>query len=196
MPISLLYHDVVPLDRADASGFPGASAARYKLSPQQFREHLQAIARVVAGPPAIEVLPSNGWTLTFDDGGASALEPTADLLEEQGWRGHFFVTTDCIGRPAFLASEQIRELNRRGHVIGSHSCSHPARISTCAPVQLRREWRDSRDALEQTLGASVRSAAVPGGFYSRAVGAAVAEAGYAALFTSEPTSHVGEIDGC
>ena len=39
--------------------------------------------------------------LTFDDGGKSAVR-IADLLEEQGWRGHFFITTAMIGEPGFV----------------------------------------------------------------------------------------------
>ena len=40
----------------------------------------------------------------------------ADELEQMGWRGHFFITSDWIGRRGFLTAGQIRELRRRGHV--------------------------------------------------------------------------------
>ena len=36
--ISLEYHDVVPNDRWDDSGFPGPAAASYKLSTHRFLE--------------------------------------------------------------------------------------------------------------------------------------------------------------
>jgi len=36
--------------------------------------------------------------LTFDDGGVSCHGPVADVLDRMGWRGHFFVPTDLIGR--------------------------------------------------------------------------------------------------
>jgi peptidoglycan/xylan/chitin deacetylase (PgdA/CDA1 family) len=136
------------------------------------------------------------WMLTFDDGGVSALEPTADLLEEHSWRGLFFVTTERIGTPTFLSADAVRELHRRGHVIGSHSCSHPERMSCCGPEQLLDEWRRSRDELEEILGEPVCRASVPGGYYSRAVAEAAAAAGYTLLFNSEPTTGVVSVGGC
>ena len=43
MTAALMYHDVVPADRADSSGFPGRDAALYKVTPEQFDEHLKMI---------------------------------------------------------------------------------------------------------------------------------------------------------
>ena len=51
------------------------------------------------------------------------------MLERYGWPGYFFVATDWIGRPGFLNAAQFRELDSRGHVIGSHSCSYPERMA-------------------------------------------------------------------
>jgi peptidoglycan/xylan/chitin deacetylase (PgdA/CDA1 family) len=186
MPVALLYHDVVPRGQDDASGFPGPGAARYKLTPDEFREHVESLAANVSAPPL----------LTFDDGGISGFTRIADLLEEHGWRGHFFITTDFIDTPTFFSRQQIRELNARGHVIGSHSCSHPERMSSCTWEQILREWRGSKVALEDIVGAPVTTASVPGGFHSRKVAQAAAEAGIQILFNSEPTTRIYTIDGC
>ena len=194
MPLTLLYHDVVPWENADASGFPGPGAAHYKLAPDAFRLHLDAIAAAVGAPPSID--DCSGWMLTFDDGGITALAPTADLLEQRGWRGWFFITTDRVGEPTFLNPDQIRELRRRGHVVGSHSCSHPPRLSHCPPEQIDREWSRSREALTKILGEPVTSASVPGGFHSPAVARSAAAAGYKILFNSEPSSAIHTVDGC
>jgi peptidoglycan/xylan/chitin deacetylase (PgdA/CDA1 family) len=201
MPITLLYHDVVEPGRDDGSGFAGAGAARYKLTRAEFVRHLDALGRATGLPPALgEGLPARagagGWSLTFDDGGVSALDPTAGLLEERGWRGYFFVTTDRIGTPGFLSAGAVRSLHGGGHVVGSHSCSHPPRMSACAPARIREEWRRSREVLEDLLGAAVRDASVPGGFYSRAVAEGAAAAGYTTLFTSEPTTRSRWVGGC
>lgn len=177
---SLLYHDVVPDGQYRSSGFSSPDADIYKLDASEFRRHLQAIV-------ARGVRPHAGL-FTFDDGGVSALEPTASLLEEFGFTGNFFVTTDFIGTPGFLTREQIRELHRRGHVIGSHSCSHPTRMALCPRDQLRREWSESGRVLADIIGADVITASVPGGFYSRAVAETAAESGIRVLYTSEPTA--------
>jgi len=134
--------------------------------------------------------------LTFDDGAVSSYTCVAGELEQRGWRGHFFVTTDWTGRPGFLAARQIRELHARGHVIGSHSCSHPARMSKLSWEELLREWKESCAILSDILQEPVVTASVADGYYSLKVGKAAAAAGIQVLFTSEPSAKVSNVDGC
>lgn len=136
------------------------------------------------------------FLITFDDGGASAATRIAGMLEERGWRGHFLVTTDYIGTRSFVTREQVRALHAGGHVVGSHSCSHPLRMAGCSRAQLLDEWRRSIGVLGEIVGERVRVASVPGGHYSRAVAETAAEAGIEFLFTSEPTARVREVEGC
>lgn len=186
----LTYHDIAPRQERDAVGFPGALAGRYKLEPVAFEAHLDALAAT-----GLEVGPLDAGgsppqvALTFDDGGSSALL-AAEALERHGWRGQFFVTTGRIGTPGFLSAEELRELARRGHLIGSHSHTHPTYMGRLTREQLDREWSDSRDAIAEILGAPPRTASVPGGYLSRAVIDSAAAAGYGLLFTSEPTARV------
>jgi peptidoglycan/xylan/chitin deacetylase (PgdA/CDA1 family) len=202
MAITLMYHDVVPPGDDDASGFPCAGSAHYKLTTMDFAAHVEAIARAQRGRSlvAADLLRQKpalaDLLLTFDDGGVSAATVAADLVEKHGWRGHFFISTDYLNSPTFLSSAQVRELHRRGHVIGSHSCSHPERISSCSPDELRREWRQSCNVLANVIGEPVTTASVPGGFYSRAVAEAAAQAGIRVLFNSEPTTRTFTVDGC
>jgi peptidoglycan/xylan/chitin deacetylase (PgdA/CDA1 family) len=212
VPLTLLYHDVVPREQSDASGFAGGGAARYKLTPAEFRQHIEALKRVARTPPllvereapsaersALRASRSTSgpdWLLTFDDGGVTAYDPIADILEENGWRGHFLITVNYIGSPTFVSQQQIRALRRRGHVIGSHSCSHPERMSLCGPDQLVSEWQRSREVLSDMLGEPITVASVPGGFYSPAVARAAAQAGFKVLFNSEPTLRPHSVDGC
>jgi peptidoglycan/xylan/chitin deacetylase (PgdA/CDA1 family) len=134
--------------------------------------------------------------LTFDDGGVSYYTIVADRLEARGWRGHCFVSTDFIGRPGFLSADQIRDLDQRGHIIGSHSASHPFRFSALSEEQMRREWTKSRQVLEDLLGRPVTLASVPGGYFSRSVARASARAGVHLLFTSEPVNTTYSVGGC
>jgi peptidoglycan/xylan/chitin deacetylase (PgdA/CDA1 family) len=134
--------------------------------------------------------------ITFDDGGASGTLYIADMLEARGWIGNFFITTGQIGRPGFMDAGALRDLRRRGHVVGSHSASHPARMSACTPAELDREWGDSIDRLAELLGERVEVASVPGGYHSRAVAEAAARACLRVLFTSEPVVRIHAVHDC
>jgi peptidoglycan/xylan/chitin deacetylase (PgdA/CDA1 family) len=195
---SLMYHDVVPAGAFDESGIQGADADLYKLDRAEFRRHLDAIAAL--GRERVKRCLDQ-WQhevpvfLTFDDGGASA-PWIAGELEQRGWRGHFFITTDWIGQPRFATAADLRDIASRGHVIGSHSCSHPMRMSALSESEMRREWRESLARLSDVLGAAVQVASVPGGHYSRRVGETGAASGLSILFTSEPTPACARVGEC
>ncbi|MCU1272454.1 MAG: polysaccharide deacetylase [Acidobacteriaceae bacterium] len=198
---SILYHDVTEPGDYDSSGFSGPAAGHYKLAWPDFERHLEAIRGILKSAPATildllaETSPRAGFLLTFDDGGISTLR-IAERLQEYGWRAHFFISTDYVGKAGFLKSQHIVELRRNGHVIGSHSCSHPRRMSSCSWDQLLIEWKQSADILAQIVGEPISVASVPGGNYSRKVAQAAAEAGMKVLFTSEPTVRPQIVDGC
>jgi peptidoglycan/xylan/chitin deacetylase (PgdA/CDA1 family) len=183
--VSLLFHDVYAKDPRE-SGFASHAADRYKLSVSAIDAHLDAMASVRDVP----------FLITVDDGGVSYYTMLADRLEARGWRGYCFVSTDQIGTRGFLDATQIRELDERGHLIGSHSASHPTRFSACTPEQMRTEWTKSRQVLEDILGHDVTLASVPGGYYSRAVARSASGAGLQLLFNSEPVTSRAQEDGC
>jgi peptidoglycan/xylan/chitin deacetylase (PgdA/CDA1 family) len=195
--ISLMYHDVVQDSLSqDTSSRP---VTPYSLTYQHFRDHLKSIRPEAA---VQTIRGQQRWMeqtpifLTFDDGETSAYTCAAGTLEARDWRGHFFITTDWIGKPGFMDRGQIRELRARGHVIGSHSCSHPERMSHLGSSELVKEWSASCAVLSDILGERVRVASVPAGFYSSKVGKAAAVAGIEVLFTSEPTTATWVEDGC
>jgi peptidoglycan/xylan/chitin deacetylase (PgdA/CDA1 family) len=190
--VSLIYHDVVERGQEGLSGFSGADAARYTLEPARFERHLDAVLEVqrAAGGAVPRCL------LHFDDGGASAWTAIAPALERRGLRGYFHVVTARLGQPGFLGASQVVELHRRGHVIGSHSHTHPVPMTALDDRELAAEWRRSVELLSQLLGERCRIGAVPGGFVSRRVVAAAAAAGIEELFTSEPHRHTRWQGGC
>lgn len=203
---SLKYHDVVRSGAFDASGFRGPEANTYKIEVELFERHLAAITEAadlagferVTGPRHIMWrTPSSrpAVLLHFDDGGACALD-VADRLERTGWRGYFHITTDFIGTSGFVTASDVRELDARGHVVGSHSCSRPGQMSSLSWDGMVREWSESKARLDDLLGKPVVVASVPGGYCSRQVVLAADQAGIELLFTSEPTSSFDWIRGC
>jgi len=195
---SLGYHDVT--DTPSESGFQRAGAVAYKLGVAQFREQLDCITGAAARAPSLVTRldltrPGRHLLLTFDDGGKSALK-ISDELCRRGWRGHFFISTGLIGRRTFLTPEEIRLLRNAGHVVGTHSHSHPDIYRDLGWEQMLVEWRRSSDILAQLLGEPCEAGAVPGGEISPRVLQSAGAAGLRHLFTSDPTLRPRAVGGC
>lgn len=195
---TLMYHDVVSGGRWNDSGFPGSAAAHYKLDVADFHAHLDGLLAAgtsFADPDAVARDDDAFCLLTFDDGGASG-PAISEALRRRHIRACFFVTTARIGTPGFVSAEDLRTMRRDGHVIGSHSHTHPANISLLGAQALHAEWRRSVDVLEQLLGELVCTGSVPGGFTSATVIHAATAAGIRLLFTSEPTTREQRVGSC
>ena len=191
------YHDVT--DDPSQSGFQRSGALPFKLSVRQFRDHLDRIAQAQRPPALVTEInltqPGQHVLLTFDDGGKSALMAASEL-SRRGWKGHFFITTSLIGRRTFLDAGEIRELRAGGHLVGSHSHTHPDIYRELNRERMLVEWRQSGDILAQILGESCLTAAVPGGEISGAVLGSAGAAGFRYLFTSEPWLAPRVVGGC
>ncbi len=124
---SFEYHEVT--DDPAASGFQRPGAAPYKLTCRAFAQHLAAIATSPVIPERIVDIdltwPGRHLLLTFDDGGKSAVY-VSEELSRRDWKGHFFIVTSLIGTRTFVDAGAIRYIRSQGHVIGSHSHTHPA----------------------------------------------------------------------
>ena len=180
--IVLMYHDVYDT-RISESGFQNATAIPYKISAEVFEAHVQRICQF-SGKMAKKVV------FSFDDGGISFLKTIAPILEKYDNRGLFFVSTAYIGKPGFLSEEDVRQLEKRGHTIGSHSHSHPERMSALTAEQISQEWEMSQAYLSRILGHKVRYASIPNGYASDIVYQSMSNAGYVEIYDSRPVSYV------
>lgn len=187
----LMYHEVT--DDPKTSGFQRPGALPYTLTRAAFHNHLNAIAGGALKPELVTQLnlTSNGdgthrhLLLTFDDGGASAMY-VAEELAKRDWKAHFFIITGRIGERTFLKPADIRTLRSAGHLVGTHSHTHPDIFRGLPRELMTTEWRVSRAILEALLGEPCVTASVPGGDISRVVLESAGEAGIRYLFTSEP----------
>jgi peptidoglycan/xylan/chitin deacetylase (PgdA/CDA1 family) len=193
--VSLLFHDVFAGDPHE-SGFVSPGANRYKLSMPEFDAQLEALSLSRRSSTESSGAKAEAVRLTFDDGGISYYTIVADRLEALGVRAYCFISTDFIGQPRFLNVFQIRDLDSRGHLIGTHSASHPARFSALESDAMRQEWSTSRRILEDIVGHTVAVGSVPGGYFSNDVARAAAEAGLQLLFNSEPVISTHEVGEC
>ena len=163
-----------------------------RSAPERFREHLDAIDRT---PATADSFASGDWMITFDDGGASALG-VGEELARRSWRGHFFIATDVVGRPGFLDWDGVRAVAGMGHLIGSHSCSHPDRMADLTWEQLLDEWTRSAAVLAEELGGPVTTASVPGGLYSDSVGRAAPRRRATSRCSRRSPPSAWSVEGC
>lgn len=179
--IYLMFHDVYETS-PNESGFCGIGPNLYKIDKQKFLSYVELASK-----------SSQNFIFTFDDGGDSFYNEIAPILEKKGKRGLFFIATKFIGQKGFLTSEQIADLDRRGHIIGSHSHSHK-RLSELTDKEIFEEWKKSRDVLSSILKHPIEHASIPNGYQSNSVIEMAEKVGYKYLYTSIPTSKVKHRD--
>lgn len=177
--IALLYHEVI--DDYSESGFQNKDNLAYMHKTEVFRKHLEIFKNHLnSGNSKVE-----NHLFTFDDGGISNLK-SARILEENDWKGIYFITTKRIGTSGFLAENDIRTLHENGHIIGSHSHTHPMIFRSLTYVQMLEEWKVSKEILEEILGEEILHCSVPGGDSDLKTYESAVEAGFKYIFDSEP----------
>jgi peptidoglycan/xylan/chitin deacetylase (PgdA/CDA1 family) len=190
LPI-LSYHRVVygiPADDRSALCMPFTA---FRRQVELLHRHgYRSMALEDAGRALVrgEPLPSRTFAITFDDGYRDTWEVAAPVLSQLGFTATIFMVAGLVGaenrwdsgilsRAPLLTWEQLAELRAAGCSIGSHTVSH-ADLSRVPLVEARREVTESRERLEQGLGASVSTFAYPYGRWTPTTRDAVAEAGY------------------
>lgn len=146
----LMYHDVYETSVKE-SGFQTDGANHYKITEASFEEQLRSIKEYPI-------------TYTFDDGGVSFYTIIAPILEKLGLVGHFYIATDRIGCEGFMSEAQIKDLHQRGHMIGSHSCTHPSDFRELSFKARKKEWENSVQRLSGLIGEPVKEVSIPNGF--------------------------------
>ena len=175
----------------------------FYVSEERFCEYLRClrddgwtvidVRTFLAGLDAPEALPEKSVLLTFDDGYKTMRSVTLPLLSQFGYPAILFVPSDFIGtfntfdegvepKEAICDWDDLRDLERNGVSIQSHSVSHRA-LSTLTPGELEEEATRSKATLEAGLGGSVDVFSYPygdGGLDHRFVRETMKGAGYRA----------------
>ena len=174
MSIVLMYHDVVTRDDK-TSGFQNKSAFQYKVEEAVFEEQVKA-------------LKGKDVSFTFDDGGVSFFTKAAPILEKYGRKGVFFISTKYIDTPGFLSRTQVKTLAEKGHIIGSHSHTHPEIFTKLSKKEVREEWQKSYEILKGILGDTKLTLSIPNGYASKRIMDEAIDCGYTDIYTSQPTT--------
>lgn len=124
--------------------------------------------------------PSRGLvSLDFDDGWTSQYENALPILEEAGIESTFYIITGPVEKhwEDYMTSSQVKELERLGHDVQSHTVTH-SNLATLDADEVRFELRHSKQYLEDLLDKDITMLAFPYGSFNNATIEKAKEAGY------------------
>ena len=123
--------------------------------------------------------------ISFDDGEESVYRVAFPLMEERGFKGELYITTDWIGKEQYLRREMIKELKENGWSIGSHGKSHRF-LRVLPEKEIEKELKDSKSFLEDIIGEEVKKLSLPGGRGDKRVIELAKTIGYEYILNSIP----------
>jgi len=165
---------------------------------ESLRSHIRYYQRGFAnvGPADLKAFVAGGMSLerpglmiTFDDGFRNNYAVAAELLDEVGMKGFFFVPSgfiECAGNRAAarqfvdgqllepwresdfmpMSWDETRDLVRRGHGLGCHTMSHQALGRGQKPETLYQEIVEAKVAIEHAVGTAIEAFCWPFGSLS------------------------------
>lgn len=130
----------------------------------------------------IENPGANVIYLTMDEGYEAGYTPTIlDTLAQKGVKAVFFVTKQFVTEQPALVQRMINE----GHIIGNHSCAHPADgMPTLGVEGQTNDIMQLHNLVQQNFGYTMTLFRFPAGIFSEQSLALVHNLGYRSVFWS------------
>lgn len=138
-------------------------------------------------------LPARPLVITLDDGYKDLYTTAYPILRAHGFKAVAYIVFGFLGAPNNVNAEQVKEMDRNGIEIASHTESHLDLTRVSNPT-LIHEVVDSKLGLEGLLGHPVPDFCYPSGRYDARVVAAVQAAGYDTATTTIPGVLHGQSD--
>ncbi|MBO4780329.1 MAG: polysaccharide deacetylase family protein [Selenomonadaceae bacterium] len=142
---------------------------------------LQNFMRVVHGKGT---LPEKPIILTFDDGYADNYSTMLPILEAHGMTAIVYVITNEVGKAGYLTFDELKDMQRRGLEIGSHTSDHLP-LTSLDKLTQRRQIRESKTFLEWSGLQTIYSLSYPNGAFNSAVEEILREENYLTAVTGE-----------
>lgn len=187
----LMYHALLEL-RDDATSVQ----LEWTTSPQSFAAQMDYLARagyttigfddLLAYLERAEPLPPKPVIITFDDGHYTFRTEAWPVLKKHGFQVTLFIVTDYVAYRGYLSWEQITELAGEEVVIGSHGLDHTA-LTKMDATEVLRQVSDSKALIEEHVGQPVTLFSYPYGAYNDTVISILAQTGYEAACTINPS---------
>lgn len=187
----LMYHALLEL------GDNATSVQReWTTSPQSFAAQMDYLAQagyttigfddLLAYLERAEPLPPKPVLITFDDGHYTFRTEAWPVLKAHGFRVTLFVLAEYTAYPGYLSWEQIAELADEGVIVGSHGLDHTA-LTKMDADEVLRQVQESKALIEEHVGQPVTLLSYPYGAYNDTVISILAQTGYRAACTINPS---------
>ena len=129
-------------------------------------------------------VPKKSVLITFDDGYVDNYTNAFPILKKYNFKATIFVITGEVDKgKQFLSSVQLKEMQKNGIDIESHTDSHDKLGTYTYDAQLKT-LKISKDYIEKTLNKTVRYISYPFGSYNLDTLKALNAAGYKMAFTT------------
>ena len=113
-------------------------------------------------------LPAKPIVITFDDGYANLYGEMLPILEAHGMTAVVYVITNELGKDGYLTLEQVKDMQRRGIEIGSHTADHLS-LAMLSGDFLLNQVRNSKLFLEWKGLSTIYSFSYPNGDYNESI---------------------------
>ncbi len=142
---------------------------------------LQDFMRAVHGKSS---LPDKPIVLTFDDGYRDNYSTMLPILEAHGMTAVVYVITNEIGKENYLTLDELKDMQRRGIEIGSHTADHLPLTTLDEPTRLK-QIRDSKIFLEWSGLQTIYSLSYPNGAFNAEIIEILKQTEYLTAVTGE-----------
>lgn len=157
----------------------------YNMTSECFASHVLALDEARRCHTGLSLLPfgtnpSEGVSITFDDGYATTLSIAAPLLVERAMPFHTFVSPGLVesGDSRYLSHQQLKELSQiPGATIGAHGYHHVP-LSSLPPQRRLADLYAAKNWLEDVIQRPITTMSYPFGDTPEHIESVVREAGY------------------
>lgn len=129
-------------------------------------------------------LPEKPVILTFDDGYESNYKELLPILEERGLKATIFMVTNDIGKDGYLSWQQLKDMEKRGIEIGSHTANHLP-LTGMSLDEAREEVKLSKLLMEWNGMKTIYTLSYPNGKYTTDLEQMLKEEEYLAAVTGD-----------
>ncbi len=178
-----MYHHIRTYDTLDVT------AKDISVSPEEFAEQMKFLHKnnyhvITSSDIHDSTVPCNSVMITFDDGYYDVFTTAYPLMSQYNFRGVLGLIPDRIDTSDYLFWSDIRQLQKSGWEIASHTWHHP-NLSELPRENIPYEIQISKDDLEKWFQTQIHIFIYPKGRYTYYTLDKIRESGYRYAFTTQ-----------